>query len=457
MWPTFCEPMSYAVRLEQVSKRYPRGGPQYASLRHDLAGVVRRVGARIARRPLDALGTLALDGVSFEVAEGESFALVGPNGAGKTTALKLISRITYPTGGRVRVRGRVGALVEVGSGIHPELTGRDNIRLYGQILGMSKPDLRRRFDEIVEFADLGDVLDTPVKMYSSGMQLRLGFAIASHLDPDVFLVDEALAVGDAGFQAKCVERMTKLVSEGRTLLFVSHNLSAIEAVCRRGVFLRNGQVEAEGEIEKVLRTYVDWVDEGERLRKGGAISVRGRDIAVERLSIHGKRGDERYVFDSGEPIEVRFHVLAERPIRRPWFSVGISDGRPGALVLCSMLEVGGGFDLPKGRHVVTCRTGPLPLGPRAYEVWMSVREGVGAADLVDWSQVGSLRIRLPDSVSGPSGVTAPWMYGPVRVKHEWSLGRTDPPPGSPKRIARHRAKEHRSKGNRRGRSKNERG
>src|SRR5207302_8187511 len=172
----------------------------------------------------------------------------------------------YPTGGQVRVRGRVAALFEVGSGVHPELTARENRWLYGQILGMSRAEIRRRFEEIVEFAELSRVLDTPVKLYSSGMQMRLGFAIASHLEPDIFVVDEALAVGDAGFQAKCVGRMMRLVADGRTLLFVSHNLSAVEAICERGVFLIDGRTASAGPTRSVLRAYLEWIDEAARRR-----------------------------------------------------------------------------------------------------------------------------------------------------------------------------------------------
>jgi homopolymeric O-antigen transport system ATP-binding protein len=413
--------MGYAVKFEGVSKRYLRGGPRYASLRHDIGAMVNGLGARLRGLEPEPRGTLALEDVSFEVQEGESFAIIGPNGAGKTTALKLISRISYPTGGRIRVRGRVGALIEVGSGVHPELTARENIWLYGQILGMSRADIRRRFDEIVEFAELGHVLDTPVKMYSSGMQLRLGFSIAAHLDPDIFAVDEALAVGDAGFQAKCVERMTKLVAEGRTLLFVSHNLAVAEAVCRRGVFLLKGRVVAEGTARDVLRRYLHWIDEGQRQRSGAARSLNGRGLVVERVSVHAKSGEERHVFETNDTLEIRFHVIAEQWIDRPWFSVGISDGRPGVLVLCSMLEGQTSFDLPPGGHVIRCRVGPLPLGPRTYELWMSVRESVGAADLVDWAQVGAIRVKLSEDFSGPNGLTAPWLYGPVRVPHTWSL------------------------------------
>src|SRR3989441_11683542 len=238
--------MGYAVHFDEVSKRYPRGGPRYASLRQEIDDRLHTMSRRLRGKRLEPRGTLALDGVSFEVEEGEAFAIIGPNGAGKTTALKLISRISYPTSGRVRVRGRVGALIEVGSGVHPELSGRENIWLYGQILGMRKADIRRRFDEIVEFAELSQALDTPVKMYSTGMQLRLGFAIASHLDPDVFVVDEALAVGDAAFQARGVGRMARILPDGPTLIFVSHNLSAVEAICRRAIFLDRGRVAATG-------------------------------------------------------------------------------------------------------------------------------------------------------------------------------------------------------------------
>ena len=413
--------MTWAVRFEEVSKRYRGGGPRYASLRHDVSAGFRRIGRWLSGQREEPKGTLALDRVSFEVQPGESFAIIGPNGAGKTTALRIISRISYPTGGRVRIRGRVGALIEVGSGVHPELTARENIWLYGQILGMRRTDIRRRFDEIVEFAELAQALDTPVKMYSAGMQLRLGFAIASHLDPDVFVVDEALAVGDAGFQAKCVERMTKLVAEGRTLLFVSHNLSAVEAVCGRGIFLLDGRVQVAGAVREALRAYLEWVDDRERRRKDGGRRLVGRGLVVERVTVHDAAGAERYVFQSGEPLEIRFHVFAEQALSRPWFSVGVSDGRPGALILCSMLEGHEGFDLAPGRHVITCRIGPLPLGPRVYELYAAVRESVGAADLLDWSAVGAIRVKLSESPVGPTALTAPWMWGPVRVGHRWSL------------------------------------
>src|SRR5437588_1656816 len=299
--------MTWAVKFAAVSKRYRRGGASYASMRDDLAMMGRRAIALLRRTAVESTEPFALDHISFEVGAGEAFAIIGPNGAGKTTALKLLTRISYPTGGRVRVRGRVGALIEVGSGIHPELTGRENIWLYGRIMGMSRQDIAARFDEIVDFSELSHVLDKSVKMYSSGMQLRLGFAIASHLDPDIFVVDEALAVGDAGFQAKCVDRMTHLVTEGRTLLFVSHNLSAVEAICRRGLFLLDGRVAAIGDMRNVLGRYLDWVGEKRQRLKAPGTELRGRGSVVERATIRDSSGDERYGVSTAEASEIQFH------------------------------------------------------------------------------------------------------------------------------------------------------
>jgi lipopolysaccharide transport system ATP-binding protein len=414
--------MSWAVKFEGVSKRYRGGGPRYGSLRHDLSQGFKSIGRLFSDTPVEPTGKLALENVSFEVKAGESFALIGPNGAGKTTALKLMSRISHPTAGRLHVRGTVGALIEVGSGVHPELSARENILLYGQILGMSKADVRRRFDEIVEFAELGDVLETPVKMYSSGMQLRLGFAIASHLEPDVFVVDEALAVGDAGFQAKCVERMTRLVSEGRTLLFVSHNLSAIESICQKGLFLVSGQVQAQGDTRLVLKEYLDWVDltQQTRLTRTGQRQPSA-SMQLDAVTCHGNDGAERYAYRTGEDLEVRLRFRSLLPVNNPLVSIGITDGRPGDLILCSMLVDGGALERLEGEATVSCCMHSLPLLPRVYQVWCSVRSNKAYGDLFDWQRVGAFRIC---ETSDGSELVARGLIsagGPIFVAHDWKV------------------------------------
>lgn len=411
--------MTWAVRFEDVSKRYQGGGPRYASLRDVLVQFGRRTVAGLRGGTVEPRGIRALDRVSFEVEEGEAFALIGPNGAGKTTALKLLTRISYPTGGRVRVRGRVAALIEVGAGIHPELTGRENIWLYGRIMGMSRQEITRRFDEIVDFAELGHVLDTPVKMYSSGMQLRLGFSIASHLDPDIFVVDEALAVGDAGFQAKCVERMTKLVSEGRTLLFVSHNLPAVESLCSRGLYLRDGHVAAIGSARDVLRRYLDWTEHQalERWRTHPRESDSSALVEIVAASCHDTAGDERYEFDSDDGLEVRVRFRSRQPIRNPHFSVGITDGRPGLLIHCSTIESGDTLEYVASEWTTTCRIEKLSLMPRLYHVWCNAYTAQAYGEFVEWQEVTAFRV--VGRGEGKQAIMLEALEGAVKVDYRW--------------------------------------
>src|SRR5262249_22137041 len=215
--------------------------------------LARRFGRSAAPRCDDSAESFwALRGVSFSVADGEVVGVVGRNGAGKSTLLKLLSRITAPTEGRIRLRGRVASLLEVGTGFHPELTGRENVFLNGAILGMTRAEITRKFDEIVAFAEVERFLDTPVKRYSSGMYVRLAFAVAAHLDPEILLVDEVLAVGDAAFQRKCLGRMSDVARGGRTVLFVSHNLGAVRSLCSRSLYLRSGSLAMDGPTNATL-------------------------------------------------------------------------------------------------------------------------------------------------------------------------------------------------------------
>jgi lipopolysaccharide transport system ATP-binding protein len=255
------------IRVDSLSKRYEIGAKEsYGSLRDNLwqaAGApVRRLRKAFSREEKSGNSgdgsnptIWAVRDVSFDVKQGEVLGLIGRNGAGKSTLLKILSRITAPTEGRIGVNGRIRSLLEVGTGFHPELTGRENIFLNGAILGMKKAEIDRRFDEIVAFAEVERFIDTPVKRYSSGMYLRLAFAVAAHLVSEILLVDEVLAVGDAAFQRKCIGRMNEVAHQGRTILFVSHNMAAVRTLCTRGICLEQGSIVSSGDIEHVLFDY----------------------------------------------------------------------------------------------------------------------------------------------------------------------------------------------------------
>jgi lipopolysaccharide transport system ATP-binding protein len=409
--------MTDAVVFEHVSKHF-RGGHAYRALRDDLVGALGRV-VGVRRGPQQVVR--ALDDVSLEIPDGQSFALLGPNGAGKTTALKLASRISYPTSGRIRVRGRVGALIEVGTGMHPELTGRENVDLYGRILGLSRRDVRRRFDEIVEFADVGGALEQPVKQFSSGMQLRLGFALAAHLEPDVLLVDEAIAVGDAGFQYRCVERMRELVQEGRTLVFVSHNMSAIESLCERGVLLDHGRIQFDGPAREVVREYLRRV-EASLVEEDAARTVTGGGLTIVDVTLHDESGGRVDEAAPGRPLTVRLHFRASGPIEEPIFEVGLNDGRIGPFALASMLIDGQAPRSIAGEGYVDCTFADLPLLPRVYELWGGVRHGAGFGDLVDWQRLRFFRVAGEVDGGGPAAVSHSLSNAPVRLPYRWGFG-----------------------------------
>ena len=241
------------ITLDKISKRYRLSQLGARSFREDFM----RLFARNGSGGTDEF--FALREVNLEIEQGEAVGFIGPNGSGKSTILKLLARIIYPTHGKVAVRGSVASLIEVGAGFHPELSGRENIFLYGSIMGMLKADVRAKFDRIVEFAEIQRFIDTPVKRYSSGMYVRLGFAVAAHINPHVLLVDEVLAVGDAAFQSKCLQRIEELRRDGMTIVFVSHDMTAVERLCNRVFFLQNGQIKAEGETRKVIEQYYETI------------------------------------------------------------------------------------------------------------------------------------------------------------------------------------------------------
>ncbi|MGB7972114.1 MAG: ABC transporter ATP-binding protein [Candidatus Deferrimicrobiaceae bacterium] len=309
-----------AIRVENLSKEYVIGGAETGrdNLREALAEALlapfRRF-RRLAGNVTQEERFLALDDVSFEVQAGETLGIIGRNGAGKSTLLKILSRITLPTSGRAELKGRVSSLLEVGTGFHPELTGRENIFLNGTILGMTRSEIRRRFDEIVAFSEIEKFLDTPVKRYSSGMYVRLAFAVAAHLDPEILIVDEVLAVGDAQFQKKCLGKMEEAGREGRTILFISHNLTAIRKLCTRVILLSRGELAADGAPKAVIAEYTGET-EGVTLSRVWSESgtALGNSFAVlEAVSVCDDEGnplDELFT-DRSFNVEIRFRVIRD--------------------------------------------------------------------------------------------------------------------------------------------------
>jgi lipopolysaccharide transport system ATP-binding protein len=281
--------MNSIVRVENLCKQYRLGarGPAYETLRESIVGAVRAPFKRLSGTNGNRETIWALKDVSFEVAPGEVVGIIGSNGAGKSTLLKTLSRITEPTKGKVELYGRLASLLEVGTGFHPELTGRENIYLNGAILGMRKAEIDRKFDEIIAFAELEKFLDTPVKHYSSGMYMRLAFAVASHLEPEILLVDEVLAVGDAAFQKKCLGKMGEVAKHGRTVLFVSHNLTAVKSLCRRTLRLDKGVIVDSGDTERVVLKYIQSETQTRMQRHWDdpQTAPGGSDVRLHRLSI----------------------------------------------------------------------------------------------------------------------------------------------------------------------------
>lgn len=412
--------MSEAVSFHNVSKRYRRGIGSVGNLR-DIAGHLVK-----ARRGEPPGSFKALNDVSFAIEEGESFALVGPNGAGKTTALKLLTRVSRPTAGEIRVRGRVGALIEVGSGIHPELTGRENILLNGQLLGMSRAEIRRRFDDIVAFSELEHVLDTPAKRFSSGMQLRLGFAIAAHVDPDIFVVDEAMSVGDAIFQAKCVDRMTRFVREGRTVILVSHNLADIERLCQRGIFLKSGRIVELGDARTVLSRYLDWVEE-ERLSVPQTSRYEAHDdrlLQVVDVTLCDLANRPQNVFGPRDGIRITVRFRGAK-LRRPHVTLGITDGRPDTLIGISMLIDGCAPErVGPGEWTASCEIEELRLQPRLYQIWGEVWGESGSTRLTSWQDWATFRVeeKLDD---GPQALIGKRAAGAIDVDYRWIIETQD--------------------------------
>jgi len=354
----------------------------------------------------------ALKDVSFEVKKGEVIGVVGSNGAGKSTLLRILSRITEPSEGRVRIRGRVASLLEVGTGFHPELTGRENIFLNGAILGMTRVEIRRRFDEIVAFADIEKFLDTPVKRYSSGMYVRLAFAVAAHLEPEILLVDEVLAVGDAAFQKKCLGKMERVATEGRTVLFVSHNMSSVLRLCPRAILLRQGRVSSVGVTSEVVRDYLRALNElgatfgAERSGNGAlrfdALVLKTRD-SITRRPI------------AGEPLEIHLKYSSRESLRKVAFMLTMYNHLGTPVTHCHSDSCGARFQVQKGSGELVCNFERLPLPLGSYRIAIAAYDRGTLLDLVP--NAGTFDVEC--SLFFPGYYVPPAQFCSALVEHEW--------------------------------------
>jgi len=362
----------------------------------------------------------ALKDVSFEVKQGEVVGIIGRNGAGKSTLLKILARITEPTEGYAEVRGRVGSLLEVGTGFHPELTGRENIYLSGAVLGMKKREIDRKFDEIVAFAEMEKFIDTPVKYYSSGMYVRLAFAVAAHLDPEILLVDEVLAVGDAAFQKKCLGKMGDVAKEGRTVLFVSHNMAAIENLCSRAILLHNGRIFSEGETRSVIRTYLQsFLSETSSSSLLDVIEREGTgDIQFTDFHVEDIYGNKLSVIQSGQDVVFVFKFKCKNEqLRNIDFGVGIYTLTGERLTIFHSQYKNQVFEKVPKEGEARCIIKRFPFAPGRYIIKISIIVNNVVADSTP------LGIGYIDVVEGDFWGTGkvPKVSFPFLIDAEWSI------------------------------------
>lgn len=429
--------MSTVISVENVSKAYRLGQIGGGTLKEDVA----RWLAKLQRKPDPFLKIgeehharkmgdtfWALENVNFEVKEGEVLGVIGRNGAGKSTLLKILSQVTMPTSGLIKIKGRIASLLEVGTGFHPELTGRENIFLNGAILGMTKAEIRKKFDEIVDFSGVEDFIDTPVKRYSSGMYVRLAFAVAAHLEPEILIVDEVLAVGDADFQKKCLGKMQDVSKSGRTILFVSHNMAAVGRLCNRGLLMDGGRTRLIGPTEEVLQQYlkVGTQSDGMRTWTEAAGSHFDSRLKINSLRILGPDGTVTGHVDIRRPftVEVEYDILGDLPELRIALRVLTQDGTIAFMTADSGDQSYEKKSCAPGRYVSQCFFPGNLLNEGFYNLMLSadipfrkvlfVEEGALGFTV---EQTGGVSSRYPEKWPGVVCPRLKWQTQPLEASN----------------------------------------
>lgn len=415
--------MTSAITIENLGKRYSikRNRAKGDGMRHALERAVRAPIARLRSRPqvkLQQEDFWALRNVSINIHQGEVLGIIGRNGAGKSTLLKLLSRITVPTEGRICINGRIGSLLEVGTGFHQELTGRENIFLNGAILGMPRAEIVRKFDEIVAFSEVEDFLDTPVKRYSSGMYVRLAFAVAAHLEPEILIIDEVLAVGDGAFQKKCLGKMGSFAQSGRTVLFVSHSLDAVRSLCQTGLWLKDGHIEMKGQAGEVIDAYLS------SSSQENPFSCTNEDygLTIEKVTLKNDIGEGRNVFTPGEDLTIEIRYTARKRIEKPILALGII-GANGPCFTSNMLLDGHRPAYIEGEGKIQCTFRSIPLLPQEFSVKLRVHADNATEIIIPYQDVAYFSVAGDLAEYGYQGEFWRWTRNstPVVVPYEWQL------------------------------------
>lgn len=406
--------MVTAIKVEDMSKHYRLGVIGGTTLRDDFNNWWTRLRRKNKSDRVSAAESpdsiWALKNINIEIATGEIVGIIGPNGAGKSTLLKILSRITAPTSGTAKLRGRVGSLLEVGTGFHPELTGRENIFLNGVILGMSRAEVSLKLDDIVSFADVEHFLDTPVKRYSSGMLVRLAFAVAAHLEPEILIVDEVLAVGDAEFQRKCIGKIKEVAGHGRTVLFVSHNLSTVSQLCSRGILIDGGEVSLDGPIEPVVSGY-----EKSYLQNQFYGASTTQDNPIQLIEVKPIYPDQdTKCISPGQSCTITIDGVAHQPVDRVNFGLGIYTEDGHRLSLIESSHSTQHFNFKAGKFTIRVTLGDISLSNGRYRLNIAVKQGKNL--LQGYSNIAFIQIRNPDFILPESPE-----YGPMIISNKWGM------------------------------------